>query len=242
MTSIASVVEKILLLPGPVIVLDTCNFLDLFRRDPQNRVPKSESGDLEVVASLLRFVAAPSGRLHLVVPELVPGEFTDHADRIEVDFDRWFRSQDSNAEWLSGAASVVGVPLPLPDPVHPLAIAAGCRKLADELLAAATVLGRDQVCLDRAVSRLVHKRRPSHKKEIKDSMNLEQTLELSRRLRAATLVSDCVFVSSNTGDFAAPESASVHPDLAAEFNDAGLSYFPSLTAAVGNLQSRGQLP
>lgn len=177
-----------------------------------------------------------------MVPELVPGEFADHADRIVADFDRWFRSHDTNTEWLSCVAPVVGVTLPLLDFVHPLGIAAGCRKLADELLAVAAVLGRDQVCLDRAVSRLLRKRRPSHTNQIKDSMNLKQTLELSRRLRAAPLGSDCVYVSSDANDFAAPESPKIHSDLVDEFSDAGLSYFPSLSAAVGSLQSRGRLP
>ena len=199
-------------------------------------------GDLKVVASLIRLVAAPLSHVHLIVPELVPGEYASHADRIEADFDRWFRSHDKNTEWISSAAAVFGVTLPLPKLVYPLGIAAGCRKLADELLAAATVLGRDQVCLDRAVSRVLRKARPSHTNQIKDSMNLEQTLELGRQLHAGSLEFDCVYVSSNTNDFAAPGGLEVHPDLAAEFNDAGLSYFPSLRAAVGSLQGDQQLP
>ena len=73
-------------------------------------------------------------------------------------------------------------------------------------------------------------------------MNLEQSLELSRRLRDATLGFDCVYVSSNANDFAAPGSSKLHPDLVEEFKNAGLSYFTSLRAAVGFLRSIGQLP
>ncbi|HVA49772.1 MAG TPA: hypothetical protein VNH11_25620 [Pirellulales bacterium] len=104
-------------------------------------------------------------------------------------------------------------------------------------------MARDQACLDRAVARLIAKRRPSHQKEIKDSMNLEQSLELSGRLQNAAFAPARVFVSSNTNDFAAgATSAAVHPDLQGEFAAAGLEFFTSLRAALGSLRARGQLP
>jgi len=41
---------------------------------------------------------------HLVVPELVPGEFADHASRIEREFDGWLGFHDENQDWLAEAA------------------------------------------------------------------------------------------------------------------------------------------
>lgn len=193
-------------------------------------------------AALVRFVALTPQSVHIVTPELVAGEFADHADRIEGDFDAWFRPHDESREWLSRVAFLLGVPLPPPTTLQSQQFAAGCRKFADGLLATSIRLSRDQACLDRALVRLVSKARPSHKKEIKDSMNLEQSLELSRLLRDTPLGFDCVFVSSNTNDFANPKSVKLHSELVEEFADARLSYFPSLGAAVGSLQSRGQLP
>jgi hypothetical protein len=115
--------------------------------------------------------------------------------------------------------------------------------LAEELLARATVLDRDQACLDEAVKRLIAKTRPSHNKEMKDSMNLEQVLELSRQLKNQGFSPDRVFISSNTADFAETSSSSkVHPDLEVDFLKAGLKYFTSFRAATGWLRSRGQLP
>ena len=42
MTSIAAVVVNIVSQPAPVLILDACNFLDLFRRDSQR--PKAPAG------------------------------------------------------------------------------------------------------------------------------------------------------------------------------------------------------
>ena len=84
----------------------------------------------------------------------------------------------------------------------------------------------------------VAKKRPSHKKEIKDSMSLE----LSRRLENAAFAPARVFVSSNTNDFAASTTSSfVHPDIQDEFAAVGLEYFTSLRAALG-IQAQGRLP
>lgn len=241
MTPIQDALALILKHPAPVIILDTCNLLDLFRRDLKDNVPKSGPEELQAALALLRFVAVSPRYAYVVTPELVAGEFADHADRIENDFDAWFRPHDESREWFSRVSSLLGVTLPPPVSLQTQQFAAGCRKIADNLLTASIRLSRDQTCLDRALVRLVGKARSSHKKEIKDSMNLEQSLELSRRLRAAPLGFDCVFVSSNTSDFANPKSTRLHDDLVKDFRDAGLSYFPSLRAMVGRLQLIGQL-
>jgi hypothetical protein len=135
----------------------------------------------------------------------------------------------------------VALALPAPHPVHLHGIATLLRGLADALLAKARVLQRDQVCLDRAVQRLINKDRPSHKKEMKDSMNLEQCLELSRRLHLVGFPKSRVWVSSNTNDFAQPNSSHIHADLQADFTAAGLKYFTSLHAALGHLRAAGEI-
>ena len=132
-------------------------------------------------------------------------------------------------------------PPPGPTPRGDLATAK-LRTLADSLLAKAKVLDRDQACLDQAVARLINKTRPSHKKEMKDSMNLEQCLELSRRLQNAGFVKSRVWVSSNTNDFAQGSTSShLHSDLQADFTATGLKNFTSLWAAFGYLRGLGEI-
>ncbi len=241
MTPIGVAAAQILARPAPVIVFDTCSLIDLFRSNRTRSRPVLD--ELQAAAELFQLVATNPSSVHLVVPELVPGEFSDSAANVMGTFAEWFRSHDDDQDWLSGAASQFGVARPLPVSIVPSGIATACRQLADDLLAAATVLARDQACLDRAVVRVVQKRQPSRDGRIKDAMNLEQSLDLSRRLGHAAYPYDRVFISSNTSDFAAAAtSTNPHPDIADELAAAGLGYFTSIRAAVGRLRAAGQLP
>ncbi len=240
MIPIATAAATFLNCPAPVILFDTCSLLDLFR--PAGQKPRVPAGEIRSAAEILRLVIGQPDAAHLVVPELVPGEYADHADRIEKEFKGWFRIHDENQEWLAEAALWIGHQLPAPQAIQQFCIQAGCRRLADDLLSRSIVLERDPPCLERAIARLIAKRRPSHEKEIKDSMNLEQSLELSRRLSNLGYAQSRVFVSSNTNDFAAANSTAVHPDLKPELLAVGLEYFTSLRAALGALRAKGQLP
>lgn len=180
--------------------------------------------------------------LHLLVPELVPREFADHADNVQKDFARWTQRHDTNQLWLVETSTQVGQPVLPHNPMAFQNLATALRGLAEKLLSQATVLERDSDCLLRAVQRVIDKKRPSHEKEIKESMNLEQCLELSRQLLAAGSIPTRIWLSSNTNDFAhAANSDRLHRDLKDEFTAAGLEYFTSLRAALGQLGGRGEL-
>jgi hypothetical protein len=230
---------------APVILIDTCCFLDLFRTDDsQAKVPyqpRAPHEEIQDAADLLALVNAAPGAAHLIVPELVPREYSDHAAAIQAQFGKWTELHDRNQDWLQKAGQSVALALPAPHPVHPYDLAAMLRSLADNLLAKAQVLERDPACVDRALHRLINKIRPSHRKEVKDSINLEQCLELSRRLQAAGFARSRVWVSSNTSDFAQPGSSHVHADLRGDFAAAGLKYFTSLWAALGRLRADGEI-
>jgi hypothetical protein len=83
MSTIADAVAHIRARAAPVILLDTCSLLDLFRRDSTRQQPRVSANEIRTAAELLQLVTARPDVVHLVVPELVPGEFADHADRIE---------------------------------------------------------------------------------------------------------------------------------------------------------------
>ena len=231
--------------PVPVILIDTCTFLDLFRVDEtptklpfQPSVPHQE---IRAAADLLDLLTALPNAAHLIVPELIPREYADHANTIQTKFGEWTEAHDRNQDWLIEASLCVTLALPVPYSVHPHGLAAMLRTLADNLLAKARVLDRDQPCLERAVHRLINKVRPSHRKEMKDSMNVEQCLELSRRLQNVGFPRSRVWVSSNTNDFAQPSSSLVHTDLQGDFALAGLKYYTSLRAALGHLRAAGEI-
>lgn len=243
MTSIADAVTTILAgrVPAPVLVLDTCVLLDLFRWDGPG--PRILFAEIKAANHLLEALALGGGELvRLVAPELVPGEFADNADSIQGAFKKGLEAHDKAREWLDDAGALFDLSRPVAPPTRDSGISTRCRALAMDLLDRSIVLDRDRACLDRAVDRLIAKRRPSHRKEIKDSMNLEQGLELARRLREAGSTAPCLFISSNTKDFANETRTDLHPDLRQDFKAAGLEYFTSLTAAVGSLRGRTLVP
>jgi hypothetical protein len=242
--SIADAVSRILAQPAvPVILIDTCSFIDLFRRDEKGAQPRAAVQEIRAAADLLALVTDFPDKAHLLVPELIPREYADHADREEDLFRGWTALHDENQGWLVDASACIALTLPAPYLVHPLDLAAGLRALANDLLGKARALERDQACLDRAVTRLINKIRPSHKKEMKDSMNLEQCLELSRRLQQGGFGKPRTWVSSNTRDFAqTPTSSQLHAELQGDFTAVGLKYFTSLWAAVNHLRAAGEIP
>lgn len=239
-TSLDGAVTRAASRPAPVLLIDTCCFIDLFRRDGmQSRAPVQE---IQAAADLLRLVTDDPDCAHLFVPELIPREYADNADGDQAKFRKWTEAHDDNQRWLFEASACVGRAVPPPLAVHPLDLAATFRKLADDLLGKALVLQRDQACLERAMSRLIGKIRPSHRNHLKDSLNAEQCLELSRRLQRAGFTRPRVWVSSNTSDFAETAASSrLHPDLQADFASAGLHYFTSLRAAIHRLRASADI-
>ena len=242
MTPIPVAVDAILAESAPVFVLDTCNFLDLFRRDVSHMRPKVQANEIAHAVGLLKLVSSQPKEMHLVVPELVPIEYAANANAVEREFAKWIEFHDENVEWLSAVGSSVSAATTTPHPAAALSIHLKARQLADGLLQRAVTLARDQSCLNRAIERLMVKRRPAHKNQIKDSINLEQCLELCRQLRSRGFASPVVFVSSNTNDFAASDQPNpgpgLHIDLQPEFDSLQLEYYSSLRAALGAISGR----
>jgi hypothetical protein len=104
MITLSAAVAGIRARPALVLLLDTCSLLDLFRRDSTRQQPRVPASEIRTAAELLQLLTARSDAAHLVVPELVPGEFADHADRIEREFEGWFGFHDDNQNWLAEAA------------------------------------------------------------------------------------------------------------------------------------------
>ncbi len=240
--TITEAAAKILAQPHvPVMLLDTCVFIDLFRGDEKRIVRRVPVEEVQVALELMDLVSSRPNAVHLYVPELVPHEYLDNANKEQTVLNGWIEAMGESQEWLAKAAASFGY-LQQPFPVaQQFSLDKNLRDLADRLLGAFHELDRDQGCLNRAVARLIDKRRPSHRNMVKDSMNLEQCLELSRQLQAVGFKKPRVWVSSNTGDFADNTSASQpHADLQSEFASAGLLFFTSLRAAYGNLRANGQ--
>ena len=110
------------------------------------------------------------------------------------------------------------------------------------LLTACRAINRDVGAANAALDRVVAKRRPSHKKDVKDSYILEHCLVVARELGGTTFQKRMLFVSSNTKDFADPGSTAVHTDLASDFATAGLGFAGTIAIAVEQLRAASQIP
>lgn len=69
MTSITAVVAQIIAQPAPVAILDTCNFLDLVRRDTTRQQPRVPAEEIRIASELLQLVTARSQLVPAPVPQ-----------------------------------------------------------------------------------------------------------------------------------------------------------------------------
>jgi hypothetical protein len=118
------------------------------------------------------------------------------------------------------------------------------RQLSADLLAACLTMDHQAAAMSRAVDRIIASRLPARRKGTgaKDSVIVEHAIQLTNQLRTAGFTQRCVFVSSNTSDFAVPSSNAVNPDLATEFSACRLDYAISLEHAESILLTAGWVP
>jgi hypothetical protein len=127
------------------------------------------------------------------------------------------------------------VPLPAPIGYAGLGLLADLQTTAEMLLDACWKLERDQACVNAAVQRVFDRTRPSHKREIKDSIHLEHCLELARRVRDDGFAEEIFFASANKNDYGPAVAHQPHADLQSAFDAVHMSYCDSLGAAIARL-------
>lgn len=238
---IAEVAERIRVTPAPVLIVDSCNFLNLFEAEKGKLIPL---GDEEVKAArrILHLLSNDGAELHLVVPELVPREFQDNTEQVIKKLLGWIRDYDAMQTQVADVCRAIGLQPPMPSNAQQLRLDQELKGLADALRDKATVLARDPECLERAVNRVVKKQRPSsnENQQLKDSMNLEQAFALCLQLDTnGPFGHPKCFVSSDVSGYGVEKKDHVHEDLEPEFTAVGLKYFKSFQAVRGYLMSHG---
>ncbi len=86
-----------------------------------------------------------------------------------------------------------------------------------------------------AINRVFTKSRPSHKREVKDSIHLEHCLALARRLRQNGFAERIVFASANKNDYGPAVGTQPHADLQADFAAVQMTYFERLSLGIAHL-------
>ena len=233
MSTIAQLVADISAAPAPVVFLDTCAILDVARA-PMRGQPDSVPAAMD----LIRLAAQSPPGVYLLVADIVEREWADHiasarkaaTDAVEAHI---------AVSAVATSTGVVACPPPPPQ-LHQLPIA--LEQLSQRLLWACRVIDREPTTLSAALDRVVAKRRPSTKGQVKDCHIVEHCLAVARSLGEVAFLHHLLFVSSNTDDFAARPSTAIHADLAGDFSAVGLRYAVTVGAAVAELRSANQIP
>jgi hypothetical protein len=189
-----------------------------------------------MVRRLLKSLNAESDRIHPVITFLVRHEWRQNVEASHTRASAHLLETDQRVRRVLDCCEHAEIAGDRPNAnFSDLPLVQGLVDLAELLMGRAFVLEKDAICIDRALSRVIDRRRPSHKGEIKDSIHLEHYLELSRQLREAGFSEPILFVSANKIDFwdGGPQ---LHRELKADFDDAGLQFFGKLEAALGRLR------
>jgi hypothetical protein len=236
MPTIVAAVATIQAHPVPVVFLDTCVLLDIIRAPLRNA-----ASAVEAAAELLTGTQHGPPSVHLVIGCPTPKEWSDHVDEVVTDCTTAVNSVNAVSEaW--GFLGMAGIPsLPAAAMILPNRL----RDLSKVLRDAAILLDKDADALSRAIDRVINVMRPMRKegKGAKDAVIVEHAIGLTSALRVAGFAQRCVFVSSNTNDFAISKTTTLHPHLAGAFGaPTNLDYAASIPAAVTLLKAGGWVP
>ena len=216
--------------PCPIICLDTCDFLDVIRSLEEDENPQAL-----LARRLIKTLNAEPDRVKLVITSLVEHEWRQNVEASRKRAFAYLQETDQRIRRVLDSCIHVDIQSAGPSiDLARLPLVQGLVVLAESLMNRAMIMEQDDSCIQRALSRVMDRRRPSHKGAIKDSIHLEHYLELSRQLSQAVFTEPIIFVSANKTDFwdGPPQ---IHRDLKDELDAAGLQFFGKLDAALGRL-------
>jgi hypothetical protein len=214
---------------APLICLDTCDFLDVVRGVAEGNLAHAESFRV-----ILENFDVNSSPFRLLITYLTRHEWEQNKDQGRKVVEQFLEVTANSSRRIAQARKIGGLPALLrEDGLFDSTLASRLTELAENVMNHAIVLEKEDSCVARALERVMMKRRPAHKNQIKDSIHWEHYLELSRHLRLAGHVPLRLFVSANKSDFwRKKDQPSLHPDLEQEATDAGLGFFGRLDAAL----------
>ena len=214
----------------PVLCIDTCSILDIMR-DPtrEGARPHERQAAIDLVAH------AEAGRLVCLVAQQVSTEFADHDLSVQDEATRKLAKLRLQIEQVNKIATIYGAPSTV-----------SFHHLDDHVVRARAVVERWLSQLDlvtpssaapgKAFARMNAGIAPAKrgKESSKDCLVYETYLEAASELRAKSLTTPIVFLSSNTNEYL-EQRRIVKPETLAEFSPLAISYSPNMAAAKNEL-------
>jgi len=230
MSAIAEVVANIVAADLPVLFIDTCNIVDVIRAPM-----RGEKLDRCIGAGqeLLRLISVLPVQCTLIVASPVPDEWKTHAPAETDNLRKSLAQFDLDSARLHAACGLVGIaPTFAITEYGRTRLADALHDLSSRLLDSASRIDPDEMCNRRAFERACKYVPPSRKGgEVKDSVIVEEYLEVCRQLQSSGFSRKRVFCTSNTKDYC-DSSKVLHANLDGEFTAVGLSFTSSLHWSV----------
>lgn len=225
--------------PKPVICLDTCDILEVLQcLDWEKSNSPRRVICIDAAKRLMDALIVNPDRVQVVITELVDREWTQNIVGIRGKAQEFLKTIDNIVRRVYQAAQLHGTGLPVFPPLSASTLVADLENRSSNLLNQATRIELDDSLTNRALQRVMSKRRPSHDGHIKDSINFEHYLELARQLRARGFKEPMLFVSKNRKDYWNGDTENIHTDLESEIADptVQIAFFGNLDAAIGFLR------
>jgi hypothetical protein len=235
MTPIGGIVTAVSGSPAPVLFVDSCTLLDIVRAPLRNK-----ANEVRVARQFLAAVRKAPKTIYILISSPTPQEWNDHIDEAVADC--------TNAVSACNAVSSICGHMTLPPvaalPAAVLTLPDMLRNLSSDLLTEAIRIKNQAVAMDKAIARIIASTHPAKPggRGAKDSIILEHAVETTSKLRTAGFTGICMFVSSNTNDFAVKGGTTLHAQLAPAFNPVTLQYAVSLEHAETILLAAGWVP
>ncbi len=172
MISVADLVEDLIDRPKTILFLDTCEFLDVIRRFGEHDPREANNDNARSFGAILGALRAGSAQVQVVVSYLVWHEWNQNLAVARATVIEHLQDTGRRIDLIAEACLLGKIAAPsLTERLDRLDLADRLVALAENLLQQALVIGRDDECVERALGRVMDRRRPSHKMEIKDSIH-----------------------------------------------------------------------
>lgn len=223
-------VQAIVLANVPVLCIDTCSILDVYRDPTRETVkPNDAQSALDLVA------ATASGNLICLMAEQVEIEFNAHDQSIQKEAEMNLKIVQNKIERINKIVEIFGT-ITKVDLTHLDNHVAQARKIVDIWFLHFKKVTPSPHIHQQAFERMNACIAPAKrgKDSAKDCLIYETYLEAIKKLRDAGLTTTIVFLSSNTADYL-NETRILKPEIVSEFNNLNIKYTPNMSAAKHSL-------
>ncbi len=217
----------------PLILIDTCSVLDLYRCPYRRDVH---------VAQLSSFLAlqskAASKDVKLVVAYKVNDEFRDKETQVIKELESEFEKLIQRQEKLIETLCVLGVNYEFHlDGIEQIQLAKSIQEKIKRFFQLAKTIDKDEGCMTKAAERSEQPQAPAKKgkRELADCIIIEHYLALAKCLRDANFSKKIFFITSNKNDFGPIGNPA--PPLDQQFSDCNIRYVQHFAAITHDLDA-----